>query len=182
MIHARKNHSFITRREQGAAMVVALLMLLVLTIIGTATARMTLMEERMTGNTQDFNIAFQAAEGAVRAGEEYLESTAELPYFENDDGLYKPTAPDAEPRWHAVDWNDAGGEVAEYDALEDAPGTLADASAAYIIEELDPVAGAGGNSLKANQAVDGLQYFRVTARGVGVNGNVNATLQTTYKR
>ena len=39
------------QRQRGAAMVIALIMLLVLTVIGTATARMTLLEERMTGNT-----------------------------------------------------------------------------------------------------------------------------------
>ena len=50
-------------------MVIALVMLLVLTLLATASARMTLMEERMTGNTQDRNVAFQAAEAALRSGE-----------------------------------------------------------------------------------------------------------------
>ena len=47
-------------------MVIALVMLLVLTLLATASARMTLLEERMTGNTQDRNVAFQAAEAALR--------------------------------------------------------------------------------------------------------------------
>ena len=60
----RNTNSF-PARERGAAMVIALVMLLVLTLLATASARMTLMEERMTGNTQDRNIAFQAAEAGL---------------------------------------------------------------------------------------------------------------------
>ena len=82
-------------------MVIALVMLLVLTLLATASARMTLMEERMTGNTQDRNIAFQAAEAALRAGEDQAQLPV-LPDFDsNAEGLYTPNGPADDPVWAA---------------------------------------------------------------------------------
>jgi type IV pilus assembly protein PilX len=166
-------------RQSGIAMVVALMMLLVLTIIGTAAARMTLMEERMTGNTQDRGIAFQAAEAALRDGEAFLQSPV-LPDFEGDEGLYQPADPDEDPLWRTVDWDDDD-EVRVYDGLEDAPGALAEAESRYFIEQL-PRVPTPGEDLSADSPVDEASFFRVTARGTGVSGNAIATLQTTYKR
>lgn len=168
------------RREGGAAMVIALVMLLVLTLLATASARMTLMEERMTGNTQDRNVAFQAAEAALRFGEADL-LPAVLPDFDGTDGLYQPAAPDEDPVWTAVDWEEVGVEVRGYDGLEDAPGPLADATATYVIEELPPVP-CVGCSIRSGVVPDEPAVYRVTARGVGVTGNAAVTLQTTYKR
>lgn len=167
-------------RERGAAMVIALVMLLVLTLLATASARMTLMEERMTGNTQDRNIAFQAAEAGLRAGEGEAQVPV-LPDFDvNAAGLYTPAAPGEEPVWDAVDWTDED-EVLVSGELADAPGQLADATVSYVVEQLPRVA-TPGESLAADASVDEATFYRVTARGVGVSGNATVTLQTTFKR
>lgn len=165
-------------RQSGAAMVIALVMLLVLTVLGTATARMTLLEERMTGNTQDRRVAFQAAEGALRDGENLLEQPV-LPEFEGDDGLYQPAAPDEEPLWRTVDFD--AGDSRTYGALAQADGVLAQAESSYFIEELPRVPTAGV-SLAADTPVDDVRFYRVTARGVGIAGAATVTLQTTYRR
>ncbi len=171
--------SFSRAHERGAAMVIALVMLLVLTLLATASARMTLMEERMTGNTQDRNIAFQAAEASLRAGEAQAQLPV-LPIFDNNaSGLYEATLPGDDPRWSTVEWGEAA-DVLVYDELDDAPGSLADASASYIVEQLPPVP-EPGETLKIKEIEDGT-YYRVTARGVGVSGNATVTLQTTFKR
>lgn len=167
-------------RERGAAMVIALVMLLVLTLLATASARMTLMEERMTGNTQDRNIAFQAAEAGLRAGEGEAQVPV-LPDFDvNASGLYTPADPGDAPHWELVDWTDEG-EVLVSDELADAPGLLSEATVSYIVEELPRVA-TPGESLAADATVDEATFYRVTARGVGVSGNAAVTLQTTFKR
>jgi type IV pilus assembly protein PilX len=166
-------------RQRCASMVIALIMLLVLTVLGTATARMTLLEERMTGNTQDSRVAFQAAEAALRVGEDFLE-TPVLPDFTGDDGLYQPAPPDEEPLWRTLDFASPLETVA-YGGLEDAEGSLSRATASYFIEEL-PRVPTGGVSLAADTAVDDARFFRVTARGVGIAGTATVTLQTTYRR
>lgn len=165
-------------RERGAAMVIALIMLLVLTVLGTATARMTLLEERMTGNTQDRRVAFQAAEAALREGENLLEQPV-LPDFDGDDGLYQPAAPDEQPLWRTVDFDSA--EVRSYEGLADADGPLSSAAASYFVEELPRVPTAGV-SLAADTPVDDVSFYRVTARGTGIAGAAAVTLQTTYRR
>jgi type IV pilus assembly protein PilX len=55
--------------ECGAVLLVSLVMLLLLTLIGLAGMRMVQLEERMAGNLRDRQMAFQAAEAALRAGE-----------------------------------------------------------------------------------------------------------------
>jgi type IV pilus assembly protein PilX len=165
--------------QRGAAMVIALIMLLVLTLLASASARMTLLEERMTGNTQDHNVAFQAAEAALRAGEQLVQG-AVLPDFENEDGLYQSSPPDEEPVWNTVDWSDAS-EVHGDAAIDKVVDALHGADAEYIVEELPRVA-TPGESLAADATVDEATFYRVTAHGVGVAGNARVTLQTTFKR
>ena len=55
--------------EHGVVLLVALVMLLLVTVLGLASVRMLTMEERMAANSFDRNLAFQAAETALREGE-----------------------------------------------------------------------------------------------------------------
>jgi len=57
------------RRQSGAVLIVALIMLIILTLLGIAGVRGVALEERMTSNTLDRNLAFQIAEAALREGE-----------------------------------------------------------------------------------------------------------------
>ncbi len=52
----------ITQREQGAALVVSLILLLVLTVLGVSTMSTATMEMRMAANNQFLENAFQIAE------------------------------------------------------------------------------------------------------------------------
>jgi type IV pilus assembly protein PilX len=55
--------------ERGVALVVALVLLMVATLIGLAGIRGTNLQERMTANMYDRSLAFQRAESALRAAE-----------------------------------------------------------------------------------------------------------------
>ncbi len=57
------------RRQRGVALIVALVLLLVVTIIGLASMRGTGLQERMSANMYDRSLAFQRAEAALRAAE-----------------------------------------------------------------------------------------------------------------
>jgi len=66
-----KSGSFIQLyRQRGAVLVVSLLMLLIITILGLSSVSTMVMEEKMSANTYDRNLAFQAAEAALRVGEQ----------------------------------------------------------------------------------------------------------------
>jgi type IV pilus assembly protein PilX len=50
-------------------------MLLLLTLIGTTSMQSSLLEEKMSGNLRQHNLAFQAAESALRDAEQFIQST-----------------------------------------------------------------------------------------------------------
>ena len=53
--------------QRGVALVVALLLLVVITLVGLAAVRGTIMQQKMAANLFDRQIAFQGAEAAMRA-------------------------------------------------------------------------------------------------------------------
>lgn len=59
----------IGQRQGGASLVVVMILLVVMTLLGLAVLRSTLLEERMSANLLDRSYAFQAAEAALRQGE-----------------------------------------------------------------------------------------------------------------
>ncbi|MGK0674477.1 MAG: PilX N-terminal domain-containing pilus assembly protein [Halothiobacillaceae bacterium] len=109
------------RRQHGAALIVALILLLVMSILGISSVRTTVMEEKMAATSYDRSLAFQAAEAALRAGEAVAlaQSTAsprnaafpnaglytnantncETSPCNNAQGLCAQPDPDCPPRW-----------------------------------------------------------------------------------
>lgn len=59
-------------RQAGVALVVALILLVVITLVGFAAVRGTLMQQRMSANLYDRQIAFQSAEAAMRAAQAHI--------------------------------------------------------------------------------------------------------------
>lgn len=55
--------------QRGAALMVVLVLLLIMTVLGLSSLRGTLMSQRMAANIYDRNISLQAAESALREGE-----------------------------------------------------------------------------------------------------------------
>lgn len=53
--------------QGGVALVVALILLLVVTLVGLAAVRGTIMQQKMASNLYDREVAFQSAEAAIRA-------------------------------------------------------------------------------------------------------------------
>lgn len=64
--------------QAGAALITALILLLVLTVIGVTSLANTVMEERMAGNMRERQIAFQASEAALREGERLIDSRDDI--------------------------------------------------------------------------------------------------------
>jgi len=60
----------IPQRQRGASLIVVLVLLLVMTLLGLAVLRGTLLEERMSANMFDRSLAFQQAESALREAED----------------------------------------------------------------------------------------------------------------
>ena len=61
-----------TPHQRGAVLIISLIFLLLMTLVGVTAMQGTTMQERMSGNMQDRNVAFQASEAALRLGENWL--------------------------------------------------------------------------------------------------------------
>lgn len=190
-----KRYSVIGRsRQQGAVLVIAMLILIVMTLIGVSSMNSSLLEERMARNARDMNTALQAAEAAVVDAENYLEQPV-IDTFGNADGLYTE-----EYKWKSR--GDYGSlelfEDQTWDWWVDDTKTRGYSDALsgvalqprYYIEEIGVITKPGkslvvGFSANAEQA----SYYRITAWGGGLYRADNASepesvaiIQTTYKR
>jgi len=161
-------------RQDGMVLITGLIFMVVLTLIVDASMRTTLLEERMAGNARDTDLAFQAAEAALRAGEEVLNS-ASLEEFTSTSPAYLSVDTRMDTYWRDThDWS------ADAEAVT---GTITGVSAAprFVIEELRPIPAAGNESETFKPLLDS-SIFKVTARGVGGNPSTVVVLQSTYQR
>jgi type IV pilus assembly protein PilX len=152
-----------SKNQSGVVLPVSMIMLLLLTLISITSSQVAGLEEKMAGNSRDSNLAFQAAEAALRAGEA---ATAGTPT------LYTGTQP--------IDWTNAA--VTTYSG-----GTLTGISQApvYAIEDLGGTGGSDECSPCEGGAPPpsaGSRLYRITARGTGGTTDAVVVLQSTYKR
>ncbi|HLT89682.1 MAG TPA: PilX N-terminal domain-containing pilus assembly protein [Woeseiaceae bacterium] len=165
-------------RESGAALIVALIFLLLMTLISTSSMRTSTMQERMAGNLRDWNIGFQSAEATLRAAEDFLLNEVNLPAFNDANGFYQLNSP-ARPDW-TTNVFATGNGVRNVTVEEGLPTTH------YYVEQLSSIRPAG-TSTETGTPVEEIYYFRVTAVGYGAavdNGGSPLTavvLQSVYR-
>lgn len=162
-------------RQRGAALLIALVLLLVLTILGVTAMQTTTMQERMAGNLRDRAVAFEAAEAALREGEEYLEAFTVPPSPSGEQGFYSEAnyGGGEDPQWEQVDWDDDS--QLRTVAVEDTHD-----GARYIVEDVEAFQASGG--VVVTGEADQEQYiYRVTAVGTGVGPDATVMLQSTFK-
>ena len=170
------------RSQQGAVLIVALVLLLVLTILGTAGIQDTAMEERMAGNFRDHSAAMQAAESALRAGEIELGSSTTFGSMtfnaSGTSGRY-----DVELMPHSVDPESAPNWATVDSGVLDISNTQIDADPEYYVEQLPEIALPGSDLVVGFQSTPPpVQFYRVTGKGYGISPNSEVILQSTYFR
>lgn len=168
--------------QRGAVLVTALVLLVVLTLLGLAGMQNTILEERMAGNYRDRQLAFEAAEAALREGEARIADTATF------HGL----------KWDGTDGSHEGdGTLNPFDSSAWAGAgyaiTVTDSSLTYEINNTDPprhlVERLPEVELPRSSLVKGFQeqppkirYYRTTARATGKTPAAEVILQSTYFR
>lgn len=156
-------------QQQGSALIVSLLILIVMTLIGLTGIASSTLEEKMAGNTRDQALAFQAAEAALRDGEAYYQNSINTDSeFDNADGRYKE--PNHDP------FSDA-----TWDNSRDYSGTIASVSEQprYIIELIGPIE----KPLDPSEPLSETPIaVRVTARATGGTTNARVLLQSYYAK
>jgi type IV pilus assembly protein PilX len=167
-------------RQRGAALVIALIMLLVMTVLGIAAMQMTRMEERMAGNSRDVNLAFQGAETGLRDSEEIIRLmtirpltsciTAPCAVWRRD--FLVQDKRDADLAWwsaNAIEYGVAGTqEVTEVtrDPL------IVTESLGFVPDSLSVGHG----------PPEGRDFYKITANSSGASDTATAVLESTYTR
>lgn len=175
------------RTQRGVTLVIALLILIMIMMFGVPAAMDSMRNERMTGNTRQRDVSFQAAECAIHAADSWIltETSSSLnakapaaklcPVSVGDvddvdpvsgDGIF----PNGECHANSIDyWRDSASSLWVECITTCADLTQIDTTTppCYVVERM-PDAGTK-------------HYYRITARGVGKDNNAAVILQTMYE-
>ncbi len=197
----QKNRTSI-QAQRGAALVIGLIMLLLLTLIGVAGMKDTLLQQKMVANAKDREMALQAAESALRAAEIMLSGPA-APAMTGP-GKYDldPTPPSQVMRlnkkeaefWRGYNWTSATSMAYGF-ALD---GVVSTSPPQFVIEKLNVAlsdrsgypSGASTCTRVCSEdlmddwtpPVSPVSDYRITARAVGSTTNAVVLLQSTFRR
>lgn len=173
--------------QRGFVLVMALVFLALLTIIGVTAMGTTSLEEKMAGNMKDRNLAFQAAETALLAGERWYEIQSTKPVFpDTTRGLYVIDATSAVSNWDNINWST---NVVVYPCtptLTSGCGSgvsKINSQPKYIIEDLGELPETKGSIVTpTDYKGKGSSMARITARGTGGTDAAVSMVQSTYAR
>ncbi len=163
--------------QDGAALITGLLVLLVLSILGITTMQSSLLQERMAGNMQQRDIAFEMAEAGLRDGEAWLNAQVVMPLFDDNGWRYQADS----SLWRTDStWTTATDhQVSSSGGIDTNTYTLP----LYYLEYLADRTTSGDESAMFGPAAEELPgIYRVTSRGESPNGRGVVILQTTFIR
>lgn len=179
-------------RQRGITLVVVLLLLVIVTLLGLAAMRGTIMQERMSGNVTSRGIAFQAAEATLRVAESWLrDSDPTMPASGCANGACAMPIDGAAPAWEAANFWTTGSGFREVASAARPSGVSA---MRYVVESLgtgSTEAAASGPSECLNPDGDDagcsgtggdseVRNFRITAFAQTENG-ARVLLQSTFQ-
>ncbi|EGG95506.1 hypothetical protein IMCC1989_2500 [gamma proteobacterium IMCC1989] len=189
-------------KQKGVVLIVALVMLLIMTVAGVTTMTGATLQERIAGNQRQQMIARGNADRVLKEAEAILDTLDDNSSFNlaithaqfapANDGLYMAVSLDsgmaAQPldplfdRSNLTDWNNSpnnsaasvnggGRYIIEYMGAENFEEYNFDSGPSYDNSDI----GSGDGGLNSNRKV-----FRITAMGVGNDGNVATILESYY--
>jgi type IV pilus assembly protein PilX len=191
-MNTKQIHSFAVAPQNGVALVMALIFLLLLTMLGITALSTTSLEEKMAANTKERNTAFQAAESALIVGEAWVIAQINKPIFpDNANGLYLPnscTSNTAKSVWDCPDLNwSSTSDLVVYPSTP--TGTVSGGltkvgtQPKYIIEDLGEMPETGGSVVvPTTYKGKGNTVLRITARGTGSADAAQVMVQSVYSR
>lgn len=182
------------RTSQGGwTLVISLVFLFILSMLGITAMQGANLEERMAGNQRERNVAFEAAEAALRDAEQDIQLSGRISGslgFTDDCnsdsnylGLCSPSTT-LTPVWEEIDWQDAASPVryVTYGAKTGAtawPNVVRQPR--YIIEWMPNLRGQDLGSESYNETAQGKYQYRITAFGYGPADTAEVRLQSVLR-
>ncbi len=157
------------KSQQGAALAVSLIILLVLTLIVVSSNQSTVLQEKMSYALKEGHVTLSLAESGIAEAEAYIESLANLDDFNNTNGLYEQgTSPG--DFYDETTWDNS--QSVDIDVPDEEPATVN-----YIIQSLgeggSAVSDIGSLMIKGYGEMTepvGSNLFRVIARSKRASG------------
>ncbi len=175
------------KSERGAALVMTLLMLLVMTLLAMSSMERVTLQEKMVSAQRQGDLSLELVEGALREAEDYLDGgTLALADFGTDGKLYEAgAAPDIHS---AAAWTDDNSfaATAAQTAWAEALGAAVPAPRYFI----ELIGDATSTDTVTDVVVSGRQDmalgayrpkgFRIVARSTGVSGTAQRIVEVYY--
>ncbi|UZE95601.1 pilus assembly PilX family protein [Alkalimarinus alittae] len=162
--------------QTGAVLIVALVMLLLVTIIGTSAINMSTLGTKMTSNSRDNQVAFQAAESGLFAAEALLSPDVDIPVVGTTDGYMSATLSSGWWESAATAWWSSNGEaISSYNGQT---------TPRFVIEQPDIKSADSASSvqdLSVGVPKPAMFYYTSTSKGEGPGG-ATVHLQSVYAR
>jgi type IV pilus assembly protein PilX len=176
-------------KNTGSVLVISLLILLTLTILGVTALNTTVMEERMSSNTRQRNLAHQAAETALKAAEQWLGNTASnvtlashIGLFNANSELYDDTVSGRSVGWNVNDTAEwTAGNSQAVTTLNSFPtdASIIPGAPRYIIEYIGRV---GDPPLNFTDPDLRDHAFRIVVIGWGPDKTTKVVLSSTFSK
>ena len=173
-------------KQKGSVLILSIIILVVLTMLGVSSMNSSSLQEKMTGNFRDREIAFQAAEMALAYAENYVSSDINTANLGNANGLYEQG--DGPSSRNAFTGN--GGSIPDWwtgTNSIDLPTNISEVRTQprFTIEAREEVGTDSGTDINITsygESTGGglITSFRVTARGTGLSDKTVVILQTNY--
>ena len=186
-----KFHYSQKNKQQGAALITALVFMSILTMLGISAMRSNALDVKIHNAMKDRLNAFQCAEAALRQGELFISTANDKP-ADTTVGVPNKTAKEvwridtqalnnfvdqAASWWVTNGWSDN----ALRDTSDVTVGCADDAQ--YIVQSLGGIGDNGSGDLSfKSQATSQIDGYRITSRSEGVSENAAVILQSTFTR
>lgn len=163
------------RLNRGMVLVTSLVILLVITMLALSSVQSTSIQELISRNQRDSNLAFNAAETALVEAESVINSLSSLSYGDSvSPKIYDARSAGALTNlWNSTYVNASSSNV---DVVASQP--------VFVIEHVRTVISDEDrlniDNIGQNPNTCCTQMFRITARGTGGTDNAQVVLQTTY--
>ncbi len=175
----------VPRKQTGAVLITTLIFLIILTLLGVSSMTSSTLEEKIAGNMLNKQASFQAAEAALREGEQNIENNALT------DNSFSRGADEAEGTVLANGYNPRSiPGHASYPLWENAAAPWVQGTAiagipdnpTYFVEQYGTAPRDENCGLDPSDAAvcQSIIVYRVTASGTGLNDNAVTLLQSIY--
>ena len=182
------------KRQQGAVLVVSLLLLLVMTVLALGASQTTRLQERMSAGMRDRDLAFESSEAGLRNGERIIDSllVAPSPCTSGRCQVYDRTVLPTSMAFQTPDWwdNNAWSYVTDetFNTTQHTASSgglisgsgMTGADPQFVVEELEEVPDA--LSVPPTGPPPSRIYYRVTSAAQGGTQQAQVVLQSTFAR